>query len=164
MREMNLSKNQTHRHRGPTCGSQGGGCWRWVDWEFGVSIRKQLHIEWINTIVLLLSTESYIQCPIWTMMEKNLLKNINSLLSVTRSWETQLAPHILGGKLASHAIPLTCGVVEWSSGRHPSHLDLHPLPSTLVWYLFSRSFISAGSRGNADMLTGNGNATENLRS
>ena len=54
----------------------------------GVSIRKQLHIEWINTIVLLLSTESYIQCPIWTMMEKNLLKNINSLLSVTRSWET----------------------------------------------------------------------------
>lgn len=63
MREMNLSMNQTHRHRGPTCGSQGGGCWRWVDWEFGVSIRKQLHIEWINTIVLLLSTESYIQCP-----------------------------------------------------------------------------------------------------
>ena len=85
MREMNLSMNQTHRHRGPTCGSQGGGCWRWVDWEFGVSIRKQLHLEWINTIVLLLSTESYIQCPIWTMMEKNLLKNINSLLSVTRS-------------------------------------------------------------------------------
>ena len=46
---MNLSmkQKQTHRHREQTCGCQGQG----MDWEFGVSRCKLLHIEWM-----------YIQC------------------------------------------------------------------------------------------------------
>ena len=34
-----------------------------MDWEFGVSRRQLLHIEWINNMVLLYSTGNYIQCP-----------------------------------------------------------------------------------------------------
>ena len=45
---MNLStkQEQTHRHREQTCGCQreGGG----MDWEFGVSRCKLLHIEWMD--------------------------------------------------------------------------------------------------------------------
>ena len=32
-----------------------------MDWEFGVSRCKQLHLEWISNEVLLYRTESYIQ-------------------------------------------------------------------------------------------------------
>ena len=35
-----------------------------VDWEFGVSRCKLLHLEWISSKVLLYSTENYIQCPV----------------------------------------------------------------------------------------------------
>ena len=34
-----------------------------MEWEFGVSRCKLLHIEWINNKVLLHSTGNYIQCP-----------------------------------------------------------------------------------------------------
>ena len=34
-----------------------------MDWEFGISRCKLLHIEWINSKVLLLSTGNYIQYP-----------------------------------------------------------------------------------------------------
>ena len=35
-----------------------------MDWEFGVSRCKPLHIEWINKKVLLYSTGNYIQYPV----------------------------------------------------------------------------------------------------
>ena len=41
-------------------GEWGGGG---MDWEFGVSRCKLLHIEWINNKVLLYSTGNYIQYP-----------------------------------------------------------------------------------------------------
>ena len=34
-----------------------------MDWEFGVSRYKLLHLEWRNNKVLLYSTENYIQSP-----------------------------------------------------------------------------------------------------
>ena len=34
-----------------------------MDWEFGVSRCKLLHLEWINNKVLLYSTGNYIQSP-----------------------------------------------------------------------------------------------------
>ena len=52
--------DSTHRHREQTCCCQGGG----MDWEFGVSRCKLLHIEWINNEVLLYSTGNYIQYPV----------------------------------------------------------------------------------------------------
>ena len=42
-----------------SCGCQGAG--GGMDWEFGVSRCKLLHIEWINYKVLLYSTGNYIQ-------------------------------------------------------------------------------------------------------
>ena len=38
--------------------------WRGMDWEFGISRRKLLYIEWINNKVLLYSTGNYIQHPV----------------------------------------------------------------------------------------------------
>ena len=53
---------QTHRHKEQTCGCQGGGRGEGgIDCEFGVSICKLLHIEWINNKVLLYSTGNCIQ-------------------------------------------------------------------------------------------------------
>ena len=37
--------------------------WTEMDWEFGVSTCKLLHLEWINDKVLLYSTGNYIQPP-----------------------------------------------------------------------------------------------------
>ena len=34
-----------------------------MDWEFGVSRCKLLHIEWTDNKILLYSTGNYIQCP-----------------------------------------------------------------------------------------------------
>ena len=58
---MNLSteQKQTHRHGEQTCGCQGGGSG--MDWSFGVSRCKLLHLEWIRNEVLLYSTGNYIQ-------------------------------------------------------------------------------------------------------
>ena len=64
MTQMNLYTKQTHGHREQTCGSQGGGGWRGMDWEFGVSRCKLLYTEWINNQVLLYSTGNYIQYPV----------------------------------------------------------------------------------------------------
>ena len=59
---MNLSteKKQTHGHGDQTCGCQGGGEGSGVDWEFGVSTGKPLHLERISNETLLYSTENYI--------------------------------------------------------------------------------------------------------
>ena len=42
---------------------RGEGAGRGMDWEFGVSRCKLLHIEWINNEVLLYNTGKYIQSP-----------------------------------------------------------------------------------------------------
>ena len=46
-----------------TCGCQGGGRRSGMDWEFGVSRCKLLHLEWISKEVLLYSTGNSIQSP-----------------------------------------------------------------------------------------------------
>ena len=63
MAQMKLStkQKQTHRHRGWTCSCQEGGGGSGMDWEFGVSGRKLLHLEWISHEVLPYSTGNYIQ-------------------------------------------------------------------------------------------------------
>ena len=57
---MNLSMKQkwTHRHRGQTCGCQGGGGWG-MEWKFGVSSCKLLSMEWMDNGVLLYGTGNY---------------------------------------------------------------------------------------------------------
>ena len=61
MAQIILSKKQkqTHRHREQTCGYQGVGSG--MDWEFGASRCKLLHLEWISNEVLMYSTGNYIQ-------------------------------------------------------------------------------------------------------
>ena len=66
MTQTNLSmrQKQTQRHRKEACGCQRGRRMReGMDWEFGVSRCKLLHIEWMDNKVLLHSTGNYIQCP-----------------------------------------------------------------------------------------------------
>ena len=46
-----------------------------MDWEFGFSRSKLLHLEWIKNKVLLCNTGNYIHLCIQTIMEKNILKN-----------------------------------------------------------------------------------------
>ena len=78
MTQMNLSmkQKQTHKHREHTCGCQGGGSGEGMEWEFGVSRCKLLHIGWNNNKVLLYSTGNYIQYPVINHMEKNMKKNV----------------------------------------------------------------------------------------
>ena len=61
--QMNLStkKKQTLGHREQTGGGQRGGGGDGMDWEFGVSRCKILHLEWISSEVLLYSTGNYSQ-------------------------------------------------------------------------------------------------------
>ena len=60
---MNLSteKKQTHGHREHTCGCQGGEGGSGMDWEFGVSRCRLLHLEWIGNQVLMHSRGNYVQ-------------------------------------------------------------------------------------------------------
>ena len=53
-------------------GGNGGG----MDWEFGVSRYRLLHIEWIDNKVLLYSTGNYIQYPVTNHNGKNIKKNV----------------------------------------------------------------------------------------
>ena len=48
MKQISLptNQNQTHGQGEQTCGCQGGGSG--MDWEFGVSRCKRLHLEWIS--------------------------------------------------------------------------------------------------------------------
>ena len=43
--------------------AKGEGVGEGMDWEFGVSRCKLLHLEWIDNKVLLYSTGNYIQFP-----------------------------------------------------------------------------------------------------
>ena len=47
----------------PLPGAGGVGRGGGMEWEFGVSRCKLLHLEWINDKVLLYSTGNYIQFP-----------------------------------------------------------------------------------------------------
>ena len=55
---------------------QTGGCQRVdaVDWEFGISRCKVLHIDWINNKVLLYSTGNYTQYLVINHNEKEYVK------------------------------------------------------------------------------------------
>ena len=55
MAQTNLStkQKQTHGHGEQTFDCQGGKGKSGMDWEFGVSICKLLHLEWISNEVLL---------------------------------------------------------------------------------------------------------------
>ena len=59
---MNLSteKKQTHGHGEQTFGFQEGGGGTWMDWAFGVSRCRLLHLEWISNEILLYLTGNYI--------------------------------------------------------------------------------------------------------
>ena len=63
MAQINLSteKKQTHGLGEQTYGFQGGGGGSGMDWEFGVSRCKLLHLEWISNEILLYNTGNYIQ-------------------------------------------------------------------------------------------------------
>ena len=67
MAQMSLSaeKKQTHGLGGQACGCQGGGGGSGMDWKFGVSRCKLLHLKWISNEVLLYSTGNYIQSHVW---------------------------------------------------------------------------------------------------
>ena len=58
MPQMNISteKKQTQRHREQKCGCQGRGGGSEMHWEFGVNRYKLLHLEWVDSKVLLYST------------------------------------------------------------------------------------------------------------
>ena len=56
-----MNRTETHGHREQTCGCLGGWGESGMDWEFGVSTCKLLHLEWVGNEVLLYSTGSYIQ-------------------------------------------------------------------------------------------------------
>ena len=53
-------KKQTHGLGEQTCSCQGEGGGRGMDWEFGVSRCKLLHLEWISNVILLCNTGNYI--------------------------------------------------------------------------------------------------------
>jgi len=63
MTQMNLSieKEQTQGHEEQACCCQQGGGGSGMDWEFGVSRYKLLHLEWISNEILLYSTGNYIK-------------------------------------------------------------------------------------------------------
>ena len=60
---MNLCTKQkeTHRYREQVCGCQGGRSG--MNWEFGISRCKLLHLELINNKGLLYVTGNYTQSP-----------------------------------------------------------------------------------------------------
>ena len=70
-----LTKGPSFRHKEQTCGCQGGGGGRGMDWEFGISRCKLLYTGWIDNKVLLYSTGNYIQY----LMIKHNGKKINTL-------------------------------------------------------------------------------------
>ena len=59
---MNLSteQKQTHGYGEEACGCQEIGGGSWMDWEFGVSRCKLLHLKWISSKILLYGTGNYI--------------------------------------------------------------------------------------------------------
>ena len=54
--ELIYRNEQPLDHGEQTCGCQGGGGGSGMDWEFGVTRCKLLHLEWIRNEILLYST------------------------------------------------------------------------------------------------------------
>ena len=68
---MNLStekKNHGHGEQTSGCqgggGAEGGGGRSGMDWEFGISRCKLLHLEWKSNESLLYSTGNYVHYPV----------------------------------------------------------------------------------------------------
>ena len=81
MTQMNISMkhNQTLRHKEQICVCQqvGGG----KDWELWINRCKLVYIGWIN-MVLLYSTEIYIQYPVINHNGKNMKKNMYIIIKL----------------------------------------------------------------------------------
>ena len=60
---MNLSMKHKQTQENRLVVVKGAGVGSGMDWEFGVSRCKLLHLEWIDNKVLLYSTGNYIQYP-----------------------------------------------------------------------------------------------------
>ena len=73
MANLFIEKKQIHGHGEQTCGCQGGGRESGMNWEFGVSGCKLLHLRWISNEVLLYCTGNYIQSLV---MEDNVRKRM----------------------------------------------------------------------------------------
>ena len=58
-----VSKAHVYRHREQTVVAKGETVKQGMEWEFGISRCRLLHIKWKNNKVLLYSTENYIQYP-----------------------------------------------------------------------------------------------------
>ena len=65
--EYDTNETETDSHREQTVVAKGEGAGRGMDWEFGISRCKLLHIEWINKVPLN-NTGNY--------MEENMKKNV----------------------------------------------------------------------------------------
>ena len=72
--EYDTNETETDSHREQTVVDKGEGAGRGMDWEFGISRCKLLHIEWINIKVLLYSTGKHIQYPVINHTENNIKK------------------------------------------------------------------------------------------
>ena len=85
MTQMNLYMNQEQNrgHEELTGGCQGGGVQGGVEWEVGVSKCKLFCIEWINSKVVLYSTENYIQYPRINHKGKNVCVYITDSLIIS---------------------------------------------------------------------------------
>ena len=59
--DLSTEQTQTHGYREQIYGCQGGGGGCGLDWEFGATRCKLLHLELISNEILLHSTGNYIQ-------------------------------------------------------------------------------------------------------
>ena len=71
-----MKQKQTHRHREQTCSWQGGGGKGGMEWQFGISRCKLIHIGWINNKVVLYSTGNRIQRLVINHSGKTMKKNM----------------------------------------------------------------------------------------
>ena len=77
MAQMNLSTKQKQTYREQPCGCQRGEGMRvrrGVHGELGVGRCKLLHLEWINSKILMYGTGNYIQYPV--IMEKTIKEEL----------------------------------------------------------------------------------------
>ena len=78
-------KRESHRHRGPTHGCQGGKGQGGVNWEIGTDICTLLYIRWMTNRNLLCGTGNSTQCCVVTYMGKESKKEWLICICVTGS-------------------------------------------------------------------------------